>query len=75
MENFDLDWDANDRMKNFGKMRILHVLPKNLIQLTLSKIVSFARTFCDRGNPDKIAYALCLLNVGISTVNHSKENF
>ena len=54
---------------------ILHVLPKNLVQLTLSKIISCARTFCDSGDPDKIAYALCLLNVGISSGNHSEENF
>ena len=54
---------------------ILHVLPKNLIQLTLSKIISCARTLCGTGDPDKIAYALCLLNVGISSDHHSEENF
>ena len=54
---------------------ILGSLPKNLIQITLSKIISCARTFCATGNPDKIAYALCLLNVGITSDHHSNENF
>ena len=73
-EKFVLDHQTAEILADLADT-ILHVLPKNLIQLTLSKIISCARTFCDSGNPDKIAYALCLLNVGISTGNHSKENF
>ena len=40
-----------------------------------SEFFTFCQTNLDLGNPDKIAYALCLSNVGISAGNHSKEIF
>ena len=68
-----LDHQTTEIVTDLGDT-IFHVLPKILFD-SLCQKWSRARTFFDSGNPDKIAYALCLLNAASQLATIQEKNF